>query len=182
MSWTLFAFLLALGVGAHALDELRGRPLATRIPSTVLWALAAVSIAGAVAVGLVAAERWTPWLFPVVALGSFLVVAYNLELFGGRFHSDVWFAVAWGAFPLLTAYLACAERIRAEAVVAAAFAALLSLAQRRLSTPVRDLRRRAGDVPAATREYLIEPAEGALTLLSAATVLLGVALVLARSA
>ena len=34
LGWTLAAFALALGIGAHALDELRGRPLATRIPET----------------------------------------------------------------------------------------------------------------------------------------------------
>src|SRR5436853_2003151 len=51
----LAAFFLGLGVGAHALDELRDRPLGTRISDRVLWALAAVSLAGAVAIGVVAA-------------------------------------------------------------------------------------------------------------------------------
>ena len=36
LGWTVLAFALALGVGAHALDELHGRPLGTRIPSAVL--------------------------------------------------------------------------------------------------------------------------------------------------
>ena len=106
---TLAAFALALGVGAHALDELRGRPLATQIPDRVLWLLAAGSIAGAVGIGIAAAIAWWPWLLAFVAFGGFIVVAYNLELFGGAFHSDLWFAVAWGAFPLLTAYAAAAE-------------------------------------------------------------------------
>ena len=180
MGWTLLAFGLAMGIGAHALDELRGRPLATRIPERVLWALAALSIGAAIGIGVATAHRWTPWLYPAVAVGGFLVVAYNLELFGGRFHTDAWFALMWGAFPLLTAYLACAERLGASALVAAVFAALLSHAQRRLSTPVRELRRRAPDVPAAARAAAIEPVETALRLLSAATVALAVALVLAR--
>lgn len=180
MGWTLLAFALALGIGAHALDELRGRPLATRIPEGVLWTLGAASIAGAVAIGLVTAHRWTPWLYPAVAVGGFLVVAYNLELFGGRFHGDLWFALGWGAFPLLTAYLACAERLDAPALVAAVFAALLSHAQRRLSTPVREMRRRAEHVPEPERASVIEAAEAALQLLAAATVVLAVALVLAR--
>ena len=180
MGWTLLAFGLAMGLGAHALDELRGRPLATRIPDAVLWTLAALSIGAAIAIGVVTAHRWTPWLYPAVAIGGFLVVAYNLELFGGRFHNDAAFALTWGAFPLLTAYLACAERLDASAVVAAVFAALLSHAQRRLSTPVRELRRRAQDVPVEARAAAIEPVEAALRLLSAATVALAVALVLAR--
>jgi uncharacterized membrane protein len=180
MGWTLLAFGLALGIGAHALDELRGRPLSTQIPERVLWTLAALSIAAAIAIGVVAAHRWTPWLYPAVAAGGFLVVAYNLELFGGRFHTDAWFALTWGAFPLLTAYLACAQRLHVSALAAAAFAALLSHAQRRLSTPVRELRRRVHDVPVAARAAALEPVETALGLLSAATVMLAVALVLAR--
>jgi hypothetical protein len=127
----LAAFFLAVGIGAHALDELNGRPLATRIPSPVLTALAAVSIAGAVAIGIIGAVVVDLWLLAFVAVGAFIVCAYNLELFGGRFHSDAWFALDWGAFPLLTAYFACTGEIRATAVLAAAFAALSSYAQRR---------------------------------------------------
>lgn len=188
---TLAAFGFGMGIGAHALDELQGRPLATRIPDSVLWALAALSIAVAVAIGVAAAIAWAPWLLAFVGFGGFIVVAYNLELFGGIFHSDLWFALAWGALPVLTAYAAAAEQIRLEAVAAAGFAALLSLVQRRLSTPVRLLRRRVtavsgslelrdgGEVP-VTREVLIDAPEFALRVLTGATIMLAVALVLVR--
>ena len=115
LGWTVLAFLLAMGVGAHALDELQGRPLQTGIPRGVLVALAVTSIVGACAIGVWVASWRTWWLLAFVAAGAFVVVAYNLELFGGAFHSDVWFALAWGAFPLLTAYFACAGRLRGEA-------------------------------------------------------------------
>lgn len=174
LGWTLLAFLLAMGVGAHALDELHGRPLATRIPTPVLVALAVASIAAACAIGIVVALRTTPWLLAFVAFGAFVVVAYNLELFGGAFHTDVWFGLAWGGFPALTAYFAAAERLRAEAVAAAAFAVLVSLAQRTLSTRVRHARRQDGDA-ASARE-----AERALQLLAAALPLLAGALLLVR--
>jgi len=191
MLWTLLAFLLAMGVGAHALDELNGRPLQTRIPSRRLVALAVVSIGAATAIGIGAALAWTLWLLPLVAFGAFIAVAYNLELAGGRFHGDWWFAVSWGAFPLLTAYLAAAEEIRVEAVLATASACLLSLAQRRLSTPVRTVRRRAtavtgrinyrdGTSSEVTEETLIEAPESTLQALTAAVVLLAVALVVLR--
>ena len=144
--WGLTAFALALGVGAHALDELKGRPLRTAIPDRVLIALAGVSIGAATAIGVAAAVAWTPALLPFVAFGAFVVVAYSLELFGGRFHSDAWFALAWGSFPVLTAYVGMAETIRPDALLAAAFAAYLSLAQRHLSTQVRDVRRRTASV------------------------------------
>src|SRR3954468_7090882 len=138
----LAAFFLAVGIGAHALDELHGHPLQTRISNRTLIALSVLSIGGAVALGLYASIAYTPWLAPLVAAGAFIVCAYNLELFGGAFHSDLWFAVAWGAFPLFAAYVAVAERISVEAVLAAVFAGFLSLAQRHLSTQVRTVQRR----------------------------------------
>ena len=67
---TLAAFFLAVGIGAHALDELNGRPLATRIPGGVLAALGAVSIAGAVVIGIVGALTIDPWIGAFVAAGG----------------------------------------------------------------------------------------------------------------
>ena len=109
LGWTTLAFALAMGVGAHALDELRGRPLQTRISPPVLVTLAAVSISAAAAIGIAVAVSRTLWLLVFVAVGAFLVVAYNLELFDGRFHGGLWFPAAWGAFPVLTAYFASAR-------------------------------------------------------------------------
>ena len=109
LGWTTLAFALAMGLGAHALDEMRGRPLQTRIPQPVLATLAAVSISAAAAIGIAVAVSRTLWLLVFVAVGVFLVVAYNLELFGGTFHGGLWFPAAWGAFPVLTAYFASAR-------------------------------------------------------------------------
>jgi hypothetical protein len=190
---TLAAFFLGLGIGAHALDELNGRPLRTRIPGTTLTSLAVVSLAGAVAIGIVGAVVDDGWIGAFVAVGVFAAVAYNLELFRGRFHGDGWFALFWGSFPLLTGYFAVAETIRGEAVAASVFAFALSLAQRRLSTPVRDLRRRVrqvsgtierhdGTTETIDAETLIGPSERALQALTVATVALAVALVIMRLA
>lgn len=187
----LGAFALALGVGAHALDELHGRPLSTTIPSGVLVALASLSIAGAAAIGVYAALAYSLWLLAFVVAGVVLVVAYNVELFGGRLHTDLWFGLAWGGFPVLTAYFTQAERLRVEAVLAASFAVLLSLAQRWLSTPARLLRRRTrlvsgviersdGTSEPITVESLLAAPEAALRALTAATVALAAALLVLR--
>jgi hypothetical protein len=175
LGWTELAFFLAMGIGAHALDDLNGRPLQTRIPAGMLLALAGASIAAACAIGLVVASSSTWWLIVFIAFGAFIVVAYNLELFGGALHGDLWFAGAWGAFPVLTAYFAAAETLRVEAFLGALFALLASLAQRALSTPVRAARRRGGD-PVVAR-----PAELALKLLAVAMPILAGALRAARS-
>jgi hypothetical protein len=189
---TLTAFFLAVGIGAHALDEVNGRPLRTRIPRSVLYFLAAASIAGAVAIGIFGAVTVDAWIGLFVAMGAFIVVVYNLESFGGSFHSDFWFALGWGAFPLLTGYFAAAESMSAVAVAAAVFAFALSVAQRILSTQVRDVRRRVvrlrgtvertdGTSSELTADTVMGPAERALRLLSVAVVALAVALVMMRA-
>jgi hypothetical protein len=185
------AFALALGVGAHALDELQGRPLGTEIPNGVLVALAALSVTGASVIGLIVALTFELWLALLVPIGVFLVLAYNLELAGGRFHTDLWFGLAWGGFPLLCGYAAVAGEIRIAAVLAAGFAVVLSLAQRALSTHVRRVRRQAvsvrgeieladGTVEPLDAGRLTASAETALRLLAAATVLLAAALIAFR--
>src|SRR6185437_16785353 len=117
-----------------------------RISARTLVVLAVTSLAAAAGIGITVALRTNLWLLAFVGVGAFIAVAYNLELLGGRLHGDPWFSLAWGAFPVLATYFAAAETIRVEGVLAAAFAALLSHAQRRLSTPVRLVRRRARDV------------------------------------
>ena len=191
LGWTALAFLLAMGIGAHALDELNGRPLRTQIPGRVLGALAVCSVAGACAIGIAVARGTTPWLLVFVAFGAFVVVAYNLELFGGAIHSDVWFAAAWGAFPVLTAYFASARTLRGDVAAAALFAFVTSLAQRRLSTQARLIRRRTtaiegiltfdgGETRAIDAALLARSPEAALTLLATAMPLLAAALLLFR--
>jgi hypothetical protein len=187
----LGAFFLAVGIAAHALDELRGRPLGTSLSSGVLIGLAVLGLCGAVVVGVVGVFVVSAALIPLIVMGAFLVVAYNLEAFGGRFHSDVWFAVAWGAFPAFTGYFVNALSIGAAGVLVAVACALLSVAQRRLSTPARELRRRTvevsgvqrlrdGSVRQLTPAALAGPLEGALSALWLALVVLAVGLVVVR--
>lgn len=187
----VLAFALALGIGAHALDELSGRPLSTKIPSWALVMLAVGSIGAACAIGVVGALSFRPWLVLLVPVGLFLVVAYNLELLGGRLHSDLWFGLAWGGFPVICGYAAVAGEIGVSAVLAAAFAVTLSLAQRALSNHVRFVRRQVAEVTGAlelrdgSREpidarWLIAAEERGLRLLAVASVVLAVALVAYR--
>ncbi len=187
----LLAFFLAVGIGAHALDEWNGRPLATHIPGWSLIGLAIVSIAAAIGIGIYGSIVYDAWIAIFVVCGGFIVVAYNLELFGARFHTDLWFAAAWGSFPLLTAYYAVDGRLTGVAVLGAIFAFALSFAQRRLSTPVRDMRRRAlriegtveranGSVERITTATLTEPAEVALRALTVCVIAIAVALVIMR--
>jgi hypothetical protein len=187
----LAAFLLAVGISAHALDELNGRPLKTALTRRTLIVLAAVSLAGAVAIGVVGMFVVSPLLAPLVIAGGLLVPAYNLELAGGRFHNDTCFALAWGGFPAFTGYFVNALTVRPAGVLVAAACCLVSVAQRRLSTPARELRRRTtsvvgeqrltdGRVVELTKERISEPLEGALSMLWIALILLAAGLLAVR--
>ena len=171
----LLAFFLGMGIGAHALDELKSRPLQTRIGRTTLAVLAGVSLIAATAIGVATALETNLWLLTFVGAGAFIAVAYNLELFGGRFHGTLWFVLGWGALPVLATFFAAAGAIRGEAALAAVFAVLVSWVERVLSTPVRSQRRQEGRLTAVGME-----AERALRLLSVAMVALAAALVLLR--
>jgi hypothetical protein len=187
----LGAFFLAVGVAAHALDELNGRPLGTKLSDRTLLALATTGLVGAVGIGVAGVATVSASLVPFVLAGGFIVVAYNLELFGGRFHSDLWFAVAWGGFPAATGYWVNALELDTAGIFVTAACIALSLAQRRLSTPVRELRRRTvsltgrqeladGRVVELSAAGVAGPLDGALRALSAAVVLLASAALIVR--
>ncbi len=188
---TMGAFLLAVGVSAHALDELHGRPLQTELATRTLVVLATIGLAGAVAIGVVTAIVVSPLLIPLIVFGGLFVPAYNLELAGGRFHNDFWLAVGWGGFSAFTGYFVNALTVRPAGLLVSAACCFFLLAQRRLSTPVRELRRRTvevsgqqrlsdGTVIELTRERLVAPLDGALSVLWIAFVLLATGLVVFR--
>ena len=182
------AFFLAVGVASHSFDELQGRPLGTLIPSSVLIALGSLGLIGAVALGIVAASQVGLWFLVLVAIGAVLVISYGLEI--PIVHSDVGFALAWGGFPVIASAAANGAPV-VPTVAAAIGASLLSLAQRRLSTPVRRIRRRAADVSGSVRyrngtveqidaARLISAPESALRLLWLAIAAISVGTLLAR--
>jgi len=191
VAWGLVAFALAVGIAAHALDERHGHPLQTGLGDRTLSALAVVTLLAALAIGVAGSIVVTPWLAPLVLLGGAFVPAYNLELMGGRLHSDLWFALGWGAFPAFTGYFVNAERIAYPGLLVAAGAFALSVAQRRLSTPARELRRRTvavsgertrsdGSREPVTLATMLAPLDGALAALSVALVLTAAGLLAAR--
>jgi hypothetical protein len=150
-----------------------------------------VSLAGAVALGIVAGISESRWIFAFVAFGGLIVAFYNLGLWNNRFHTDLWFAFSWGAFPVLTSYWVNASRLDLAAVLLAVGCFFLTLTQRTLSTPVRNIRRRAlrvegaielmnGDRLTLDSESIIAVPERALLLLGAAMVVLAAGLLTFR--
>jgi len=192
LGWALGGFFLAVGIGAHALDELHGRPLRTRLSDRTLIVLGALGLGGAVAIGVAGAIAVSATLVPFILVGALLVLVYNLELLGGRFHGQWTFALGWGGFPALTGFWICALQFEWSGLLVAAACTLLSLAQRRLSLPVRELRRKTvsvvgeqrlsdGRTVELTAARLLAPLEGTLRVLWFALVLLAAGLVVLRA-
>jgi hypothetical protein len=200
LALSVLAFFLAVGLAAHALDELHGRPLDTRISDRTLWIVAVAALAGAAAVGVYGIWFHTPatnWLLAAcVPVGALLVVGYNLELFGGRLHTDAAFAWAWGGFPVAVGYVAQSPALTPSSVAAALAAVVAGVgtaaAQRALSTSARGLRRRTaevsgtirhldGRVETISRDTLLAAPERALRVLSWSIPLLAGAALLARA-
>lgn len=194
----VLAFFLAVGLAAHALDELEGRPLRTRITDRTLQVVAALALGGACLLGVVGVffRGQVNWPLAIaIPVGVVLVVGYNLELFGGRLHTDGTFAWGWGGFPVAVGLVAQSPEVT-WSVLAAGVAATLagvgtSYAQRRLSTPARELRRRTAEVSGTVtradgrvepldRATLLTPLEGALRALSWAVPVVALAALLAR--
>ncbi len=196
---SLVAFLLAVGIAAHALDERAGHPLATAFGDRALVVAASLALVGAVALGAYGAFWYDGVNVPLVVavpIGVVLVAGYNLELAGGRLHNDVTFGLGWGGFPVVVGYAAQSPGLdssRGPALVAATAAAVaLTYTQRRLSTPARELRRRTVDVTGTVhradgtvdpvdRAALLRPLEGALRAMSWGVPLLAVAVLLTHA-
>lgn len=180
---TISAFAVGLGIGAHALDEVKGRPLGTRLPDRALWAMGLGAMGVALAISVIGAVVVSPWVLLWAVIGIVLAVGYALEW--PVLHSDLGFGLAWGSFPLLVGFWAQTQTFNPAVLVMAIMACLLSLAQRALSTPARFVRRRTRDASAVfdgarawDRTHLLETWEGPLRLLTWTTVALAVGLLL----
>jgi hypothetical protein len=175
-------YCLGLGIGAHTLDALGSKgikPWGTVFTRSQLWLLALISLTAAYAIATYYMLRFVPFLWPIALSEGFFVFAYNLELFRGRFHSDKWFALSWGALPVLAGYTMQTNAVSVEAAAVAAAMAFFSLVEIKASRPYKALRRRLTDL---TEEegVLMMTYETILKSVSIGTMLLGGGLLLWR--
>jgi len=185
LAGTLAAFLFGLGIGAHALDEVKSRPLGTNLSDRALWWLGTGAMAMAMAIAIAGGFVVSPWVPLWAAAGIILAVGYALEW--PVLHTDLGFGLAWGAFPLLVGYWAQTGTVTVPVLVIAGAATLLSLAQRALSTPARFVRRRTSEAVTRfdrdrqwDRAELLETWEKPLRLLTWTTLALALGLLLAH--
>ncbi len=182
---TVAAFAIGLGVGAHALDEVQGRPLSTGLSDATLWTLGIGAMTVSLGIAVVGAFVVSPWVAVWGVAGVLLAVGYALEW--PVIHTDLGFGVAWGAFPVVVGNWAQTRTVTGSVLIVAAAATLLSLAQRALSTPARFVRRRTEEARAEfdrdrqwDRAELLASWERPLRLLAWTSVALAVGLLAAH--
>ena len=168
-------YFLALGIGAHALDAVGSRatkPWGSVFSDAQLWGLAVAALLCAYAVAIWYMVHYTPLLWPIALAEGFFLLAYNLEWFSGRLHNDFWFAVSWGALPVLAGYVLQTNTVSTAALLVAAAMALLSLVEIKASRPYKELKRsvaRGQDADRTQIAYL----EAILKSVSFGVILLG---------
>lgn len=183
---TAAIYFLALGIGAHALDAVgskNAKPWGTVFSDGPLWGIALFSITIAYSIGSYYMVLYTPLLALIALAEGFFLFAYNLEWFGGRFHTDAWFAVSWGGLPVLAGYILQTNRLSLTALIVAIATGLLSLVEIKASRPYKVLRRRLPTTKTEGDEEqreMLQRYEVILKSLSAGVLLLGIGLLMWR--
>jgi xanthine/uracil permease len=140
----LVIYFLGLGIAAHALDALGSRgpkPWGEVFSRRSLWIVAAVALVIAYTIAGYYSVRYVPWLAVIALLEGFFVFAYNLEWWSGRFHTDGWFALSWGALPVLAGYVMQTNALSLAALIVAGAMAALSVVEITASRPYKTLKR-----------------------------------------
>jgi hypothetical protein len=176
-------YFLALGIGAHALDALGSKavkPWGSAFSKRQLWFLAASSLAVAYAIGIYYMVLYAPLLWIIAILEGFFVFAYNLEWFGGRFHTDGWFAFSWGILPVLAGYILQTNSLSAGVILIAISMGLLSLVEINASRPYKEMKRPSGDPTEIGPNEIVNRLEIVLKSVSLGTIVLGLGLLVWR--
>lgn len=179
----LIIYFLALGIGAHALDAIGSKgikPWGNVFSTAQLWALATASLVLAYALGGYYIVRYTPLLGVIAILEGFFVLAYNLEWFTGRLHTDAWFAISWGSLPVLAGYVLQTNHLSVAVVMVAVAMGLLSLVEIKASRPYKTLKRVPGETRTRLDQAHMQQFEAILKGISLGVIMLGAGLFLWR--
>ena len=95
-----FIYFLSVGVSAHCLDAVGGKTKPWgNLPKKKIMTIALSVLAVAFFIGIYYALE-SPLLIPIGIAEGFFLFAYNLELFGGRFHNNFFTVISWGILPV----------------------------------------------------------------------------------
>ena len=142
MAGMALVYLLAVGVSAHSLDALApNKPWGSFLSRRQLLGLATAGLVPALALGLFYALAYAPLLLPLGVAEIFFLLAYNLELFGGKFHTDLWFAASWGFLPVLAGYAVQTDSLSLTSLAGGLFGFFTAFVEINASRPDKALKR-----------------------------------------
>jgi hypothetical protein len=139
----ILIYFFALGIGAHFADSIGShkRPWGVEISKHISWIILVVSLSIAYSIGIYYIIYYVPLLSVVAVAEGFFLFAYNFEKFGGRFHTNFWFVIAWGSLPVLAGFVMQTNAITLESILVATVAGVISYIEISLSRPYKALRR-----------------------------------------
>jgi len=176
-------YFLALGIGGHALDALGSKglkPWGRILSERGLLILAITSITGAYTIGIYYMVLYTPLLWLIAIPEGFFLLAYNLEWFNGRFHTDGWFALSWGSLPVLAGYILQTNQVSLASLLVAASMGLLSLVEIKASRPYKKMKRELHTNGKTIERDQIQWLEAILKSISLGIILLGAGILVWR--
>jgi hypothetical protein len=149
-------YFLSVGVAAHSLDAVGGKTKPWgNLPKRKLWIVSLIALGIAFTLGLYYAFLDSPLLFPIGIAEGFFLFAYNLELFGGKFHNNISTIISWGVLPVFAGSAIQTNSITIEALILAAVSALVTYVLIINSKRYKELKRSFGDVSLIHKKEII---------------------------
>jgi len=94
-------YFLAVGVSAHCFDAVCGKTKPWgMLPKKKILTIAIFSLVIVFTIGTYYAFLDSYILFPIGIAEGFFLFAYNMELFGGKFHNNMSTVISWGILPV----------------------------------------------------------------------------------
>ncbi len=149
-------YFLSVGVAAHCLDAVGGKTKPWgNLPKRKLWTVSLIALGIAFTLGLYYAFLDSPLLIPIGIAEGFFLFAYNLELFGGKFHNNISTVISWGILPVFAGSAIQTNSITIEALILAAVSALVTYVLIINSKRYKELKRSFGDVSLIHKKEII---------------------------
>ena len=172
-------YFLALGVSAHAADNLGSKkikPWGNFFSTFELRLMVIGGLSVSYILGIYYIITVAHLLLIIAIIEGFFLFAYNFELFNGLFHNNFWFAVSWGGLPLLAGFVIQTNSISVLSLISSIMAFLVAYTDIRISRKYKELKRKPQDVV----DYKVEKLERSLKVISLITILFAVLLTVCR--
>ena len=120
-------YFLSIGISAHCLDAVGGKTKPWgELPKKKLVTISMITLGITFSIGLYYAFLDSPLLFPIGIMEAFFLFAYNLELFGGKFHNNISTVISWGVLPIFAGSAIQTNSITLEAIILSVISAIIT--------------------------------------------------------